>query len=101
RGRPLREAIGDAELRRDADGEAGPVAVDHLSQDRLRRLRVRGHRGLLVIVSTPASSMRPPGIGAGRPCDTAAVSEWSDLRYFLAVARTGTLAGAARELKVE
>ena len=29
------------------------------------------------------------------------VSEWSDLRYFLAVARTGTLAGAARDLKVE
>jgi DNA-binding transcriptional LysR family regulator len=29
------------------------------------------------------------------------VSEWSDIRYFLAVSRTGTLAGAGRELKVE
>jgi DNA-binding transcriptional LysR family regulator len=29
------------------------------------------------------------------------VSEWSDLRYFLAVARGGTLAAAARELRVE
>jgi len=29
------------------------------------------------------------------------VFDWNDLRHFLAVARSGTLAGAARELKVE
>ena len=30
-----------------------------------------------------------------------AVLDWNDLRYFLAIARAGTLAGAARDLKVE
>jgi DNA-binding transcriptional LysR family regulator len=29
------------------------------------------------------------------------VLDWNDLRYFLAIARAGTLAGAARELRVE
>lgn len=35
------------------------------------------------------------------PCDCARVSEWGDFRYFLAIARAGSLTGAARELGVE
>jgi DNA-binding transcriptional LysR family regulator len=35
------------------------------------------------------------------PCDPARVLDWNDFRYFLAIARAGTLAGAARDLKVE
>ena len=35
------------------------------------------------------------------PCDRARVFDWNDLRYLLAIARAGTLAGAARELGVE
>ena len=35
------------------------------------------------------------------PCDCARVPDWNDFRYFLAVARAGSLAGAARELGVE
>jgi DNA-binding transcriptional LysR family regulator len=35
------------------------------------------------------------------PCDLAHVLDWNDLRYLLAIARAGTLAGAARELAVE
>jgi DNA-binding transcriptional LysR family regulator len=46
---------------------------------------------------------RPPGIPEKR---TAAVREcaapdWNDFRYFLAIRRAGTLAGAARDLKVQ
>jgi len=41
------------------------------------------------------------GIGAADPCNTAGVSEWGDLRYFLAVFRARTLAGAAKQLRVE
>src|SRR5450432_2411088 len=47
---------------------------------------------------------RPPGgmiEAALRPCDSARVLDWNDFRYFLAIARAGTLAGAARELSVE
>jgi DNA-binding transcriptional LysR family regulator len=39
--------------------------------------------------------------GAHRPCESARVLDWNDFRYFLAIARAGTLAGAARELGVE
>lgn len=39
--------------------------------------------------------------GARRSCDRARVVDWNDLRYLLAIARAGTLAGAARELGVE
>jgi DNA-binding transcriptional LysR family regulator len=39
--------------------------------------------------------------GARSPCDRAHVVDWNDLRYLLAIARTGTLAGAARDLGVE
>jgi DNA-binding transcriptional LysR family regulator len=39
--------------------------------------------------------------GARLPCDRARVFDWNDLRYLLAIARAGTLAGAARELGVE
>lgn len=39
--------------------------------------------------------------GARVPCDRARVLDWNDLRYFLAIAKAGTLAGAARELGVE
>jgi len=35
------------------------------------------------------------------PCDSAHVLNWDDFRYFLAIARAGTLAGAARDLTVE
>ncbi len=35
------------------------------------------------------------------PCDSARVPDWNDLRYFLAIARAGSLAGAGRELGVE
>jgi DNA-binding transcriptional LysR family regulator len=35
------------------------------------------------------------------PCDSARVPDWNDFRYFLAVARSGSLAGASRELGVE
>jgi len=35
------------------------------------------------------------------PCDSARVLDWNDLRYFLAIARAKTLAGAARDLGVE
>ena len=35
------------------------------------------------------------------PCDSARVPDWNDFRYFLAIARSGSLAGAARELGVE
>ena len=35
------------------------------------------------------------------PCDSARVPDWNDFRYFLAIARAGSLAGAARELGVE
>src|SRR5258708_21733705 len=35
------------------------------------------------------------------PCDSARVPDWNDFRYFLAIARSGSLAGAARELRVE
>jgi DNA-binding transcriptional LysR family regulator len=39
---------------------------------------------------------------AGRACDTAGVGyDWNDLRYFLACARAGSLAGAGRLLKVD
>jgi DNA-binding transcriptional LysR family regulator len=34
-------------------------------------------------------------------CDSALVFDWNDLRYLLAIARTGTLTSAARELGVE
>jgi DNA-binding transcriptional LysR family regulator len=41
-------------------------------------------------------------IEAAHPaCDSARVPDWNDFRYFLAVARSGSLAGAARELGVE
>src|ERR1041385_2640809 len=35
------------------------------------------------------------------PCERARVLDWDDFRYFLAIARAGTLAGAARDLGVE
>ena len=35
------------------------------------------------------------------PCESARVPDWNDLRYFLAIARSGSLAGAGRELGVE
>jgi len=35
------------------------------------------------------------------PCDSARVPDWNDFRYFLAIARSGSLAGASRELGVE
>jgi len=35
------------------------------------------------------------------PCNRARVLDWNDLRYLLAIARAGTLAGAARDLGVE
>ena len=35
------------------------------------------------------------------PCDRARVFDWNDLRYFLAIARARTFAGAARDLGVE
>ena len=35
------------------------------------------------------------------PCERAHVFDWNDLRYLLAIARAGTLAGAARDLGVE
>jgi DNA-binding transcriptional LysR family regulator len=38
---------------------------------------------------------------AHRPCESARVVDWNDFRYFLAIARAGTFAGAARELGVE
>jgi DNA-binding transcriptional LysR family regulator len=38
---------------------------------------------------------------AHRPCESARVPDWNDFRYFLAVAKAGTFAGAARELGVE
>jgi DNA-binding transcriptional LysR family regulator len=38
---------------------------------------------------------------AQAPCDRARVLDWNDLRYFLAIARAGTLTSAARDLKVE
>ena len=38
---------------------------------------------------------------AHRPCESARVLDWNDFRYFLAIARAGTFAGAARELGVE
>ncbi len=40
-------------------------------------------------------------MAARRPCDTAQVADWNDYRYFLALAREGTLAGAARALTVD
>jgi DNA-binding transcriptional LysR family regulator len=41
-------------------------------------------------------------IEAAHPaCDSARVPDWNDFRYFLAIARSGSLAGAARELGVE
>ncbi len=46
----------------------------------------------------------PPGgtiESAQAPCDFARVFDWNDLRYLLAIARTGSLAGAARDLGVE
>jgi len=33
-------------------------------------------------------------------CGNADMNDWDDIRFFLAVARTGTISGAARELKV-
>jgi DNA-binding transcriptional LysR family regulator len=38
---------------------------------------------------------------AGQPCKTAGMIDWNDYRYFVAVARAGTLAVAARALKVD
>jgi len=38
---------------------------------------------------------------ACRSCNSAQVSEWSDYRYFLAVARAGSLSAAARRLRVD
>jgi DNA-binding transcriptional LysR family regulator len=38
---------------------------------------------------------------AHRPCESARVPDWNDFRYFLAIAKAGTFAGAARELGVE
>src|ERR1700690_3741152 len=35
------------------------------------------------------------------PCDRARVFDWNDLRYFLAIARARTFAGAARDLGCE
>src|SRR3954463_10253828 len=35
------------------------------------------------------------------PCESARVPDWNDFRYFLAIARSGSLAGAGRELGVE
>jgi DNA-binding transcriptional LysR family regulator len=35
------------------------------------------------------------------PCKSARVPDWNDFRYFLAIARAGSLAGAGRELGVE
>src|SRR4051794_11556983 len=35
------------------------------------------------------------------PCESARVPDWNDFRYFLAIARAGTLAGAGRALGVE
>jgi DNA-binding transcriptional LysR family regulator len=35
------------------------------------------------------------------PCESARVSDWNDFRYFLAIARSGSLAGAGRELGVK
>ena len=41
-------------------------------------------------------------IEAAHPaCNSARVPDWNDFRYFLAIARSGSLAGAARELGVE
>jgi DNA-binding transcriptional LysR family regulator len=41
-------------------------------------------------------------IEAAHPaCESARVPDWNDFRYFLAIARAGSLAGAARELGVE
>src|SRR5258706_4599544 len=38
---------------------------------------------------------------AGRSCENAAMLDWGDLRFFLELARTGTLAAAGRKLKVD
>jgi DNA-binding transcriptional LysR family regulator len=38
---------------------------------------------------------------AHHPCESARVVDWNDFRYFLAIARAGSFAGAARELGVE
>jgi DNA-binding transcriptional LysR family regulator len=35
------------------------------------------------------------------PCESARVVDWNDFRYFLAIVRAGSFAGAARELGVE
>ena len=41
-------------------------------------------------------------IEAAHPaCESARVPDWNDFRYFLAIAKAGTFAGAARELGVE
>jgi len=39
--------------------------------------------------------------GAHPACDSARVLDWNDFRYFLAIARAGSLAAAAREMGVE
>ena len=38
---------------------------------------------------------------AHRSCESARVPDWNDFRHFLAIAKAGTFAGAARELGVE
>jgi DNA-binding transcriptional LysR family regulator len=40
-------------------------------------------------------------ICASEPCDFAQMTDWENIRYFLAVAEAGTLSGAARRLKVD
>lgn len=46
-------------------------------------------------------SLRKFGISAGDPGDFAQMVDWEDVRHFLAVAQSGTLSGAAREIKVD
>ena len=45
--------------------------------------------------------MREFGIYASDPGEFAQMVDWEDIRHFLAVAQSGTLSGAARDLKVD
>jgi len=52
-------------------------------------------------VCSEARRRAPATIGAHASCNNARVFDWNDARYFLAVARLGSLSKAARHLRVQ
>ena len=60
----------------------------------------------VVVIASSSRSGTPPGASldlpriAGAACNTAGVSDWNDLKYFIAIARSGSTLAAARALRL-